>query len=100
VKCAQYLRVSTAEQRYENQVPELEALVKGRGFDLVATYAEKVSAVKQTRAFDTLMADAHRGKFHVVLVWSLDRLHRSMVGALQTVIGSFFGGQAFQGDYA
>jgi hypothetical protein len=53
---------------------------------LVATYAEKVSAVKQRPAFERMLADAHRGKFQVVLVWSLDRRHRSMVGALQTVI--------------
>jgi DNA invertase Pin-like site-specific DNA recombinase len=86
VKCAQYLRVSTTEQSYENQLPDLEALAKARGFEIVSTYAEKVSAVKQRPAFERMLADAHRGKFQVVLVWSLDRLHRSMVGALQTII--------------
>jgi len=86
VKSAQYLRVSTTEQSYENQRPDLEALARARGFELVATYAEKVSAVKHRPAFERMLADAHRGKFQVVVVWSLDRLHRSMVGALQTVI--------------
>lgn len=86
MKCALYLRVSTTEQSYENQLPDLERLAHARGFNIVATYAEKISAVKTRPAFERMMADAHRGKFQVVLLWSLDRLHRSMVGALQTVV--------------
>jgi len=31
------------------------------------------------------MADAHAGRFDVVIVWALDRLGRSMVGNLATV---------------
>jgi putative DNA-invertase from lambdoid prophage Rac len=52
----------------------------------VRVFSENVSAVKARPEFDAMIAAAHRGKFEVLLVWSLDRLHRSMVGALQTVL--------------
>jgi DNA invertase Pin-like site-specific DNA recombinase len=86
VKAVLYLRVSMIEQSTENQLPDLEALASRRGFNIVATYAEKVSAVKTRPEFDKMIASAHRGKFDVLLVWNLDRLHRSIVGALQTVL--------------
>ncbi len=67
-------------------MPDLEALAFRRGFELGEVYSEKVSAVKERSEYDRLIRDAHRGKYEVLLVWSLDRLHRSMVGALQTVL--------------
>ncbi len=36
--------------------------------------------------FDKMIAAAHRGRYGVLVVWSLDRLHRGMVGALQIVL--------------
>jgi len=57
VKCAQCLRGSTTEHSHENQLPDLEALACG--FEIVSTYAEKVSAGKQRPAFDKMLADAH-----------------------------------------
>lgn len=81
-----YARVSTAEQSTDNQLPDLEALASRRGFDIVRVFSENVSAVKTRPEFDAMIAAAHRGKFEALLVWSLDRLHRSMVGALQTVL--------------
>lgn len=86
MKAAIYARVSTAEQSTDNQLPDLEALASRRGFDIVRVFSENVSAVKARPEFDVMIAAAHRGKFDVLLVWSLDRLHRSMVGALQTVL--------------
>ena len=86
MKAAIYARVSTAEQSTDNQLPDLEALAFRRGFDIVRVFSENVSAVKTRPEFDAMIAEAHRGKFEVLLVWSLDRLHRSMVGALQTVL--------------
>jgi len=86
MKTAIYLRVSTTDQSTENQLPDLEALASRRGFDIVRTFSENVSAVKARPEFEKMISAAHRGKFEVLLVWSLDRLHRSMVGALQTVL--------------
>ena len=85
-KAALYVRVSTPDQHHENQIPELERLAKSRGWDVVATYAEKVSAAKTRPEFERLLKDAHRSKFDFIIVWSLDRLGRSMLGNLTTVL--------------
>lgn len=86
-RAAMYLRVSTDEQTTDNQRPALEDLVRARGLELVATYEEHASGAARTRAeFDRMLVDAHRGKFAVLLVWSLDRFGRSMVGNMQAVL--------------
>lgn len=76
------MQVSTSEQSYENQVPDLAVLGKATGFEVVATHAEKVSAVKQRPELERLLADARRAKFQVVLLWSLDPLQRNIMGGL------------------
>ena len=86
VRAALYLRVSTSEQTSDNQRPELVALARQREFSIEAVYDDTGSAIKQRPEFDRMMLDAHRGKFDVLLVWSLDRLGRSMSGNLQTVL--------------
>lgn len=86
MKAAIYLRVSTQDQSLDNQLPDLERLAEARNLTIVETFAEKVSAAKARPQLDRMLAEAHRGRFQVVLVWSLDRLHRSMLGALQTVL--------------
>ena len=53
----------------------------------MGTYSEKVSAAAKVRPeFDRLLRDAHQGKFEYILVSSLDRLGRSMLGNLQVVL--------------
>jgi putative DNA-invertase from lambdoid prophage Rac len=52
----------------------------------VAVFEEKASAVKHRPEFEKMRLAAHEGRFDVLLVWSLDRLGRSMVGNLQTVL--------------
>lgn len=86
MNAALYLRVSTQDQSLDNQLPDLERLAQARNFTIAQEFAETASAAKARPQLDRLLADAHRGKFQVVLVWSLDRLHRSMLGALQTVL--------------
>jgi DNA invertase Pin-like site-specific DNA recombinase len=84
---ALYLRVSTREQTTDNQRPELEQLAQARGYELVRVYEEQTSAAASSRpAFERMLRDAHRGAFHVILVWALDRFGRSMVGNLQAVL--------------
>jgi hypothetical protein len=68
MKRAQYLRVSTKEQRYENQLPDLDARSCVRGFESMTMDAEKVSVVEQRLAFERMLVFAHMGKFRVVLV--------------------------------
>src|SRR6185436_4419690 len=85
-RAALYIRVSTTDQHTAAQVPELEQLVKARGFRIVDRYFEEVSATKKRPHLESLMRCAHKGYFDVVVVWALDRLGRSMLGNIGTVL--------------
>lgn len=86
-RAALYLRVSTSDGRQTtaNQLPGLERLAAARGFEVV-TYEEQESAVKARPVLDRLLADVRAGRVQAVVVWALDRLHRSMVGSITTVL--------------
>jgi DNA invertase Pin-like site-specific DNA recombinase len=84
-RCAIYLRVSTDEQVIENQEPDIERLVASRGFEIVARYAEKKSTKKQRPEFERMLANAHAGRFDVVVIWALDRFGRDTVGNMVAV---------------
>jgi len=82
-----YLRVSKATgQSTANQRPEIEALAAARGLKIVRTYEDHESAARARPAYDALMRDARRHGFDTVLVWALDRAHRTMVGAIDMVL--------------
>lgn len=85
IPAALYIRVSTDRQTVENQVAELRQLAAARGFDTVV-YEEVESAAKARPVLDRMLADARAGRIRAILVWALDRLHRSMVGSIQTVL--------------
>ncbi|MFC1958306.1 recombinase family protein [Chloroflexota bacterium] len=61
-----------------NQVNILIDWVGTRGFTLVEVYQEQESAWRDghQRELARLLRDAHRGRFSIILVWSLDRLSR------------------------
>jgi len=82
---ALYIRVSTEKQTTENQVAELRQLAAARGFEPVI-YEEVESAAKARPVLDRMFADARAGDVRAILVWALDRLHRSMVGSIQMVL--------------
>jgi DNA invertase Pin-like site-specific DNA recombinase len=88
-RAALYLRVSTDGQTVDNQRLALEAVCEQRGWQLVQTYSDNgVSGAKgrsQRPGLDTLLKDASRGRFDVVLAWALDRLGRSLVDLLDTL---------------
>jgi len=84
-KAAVYLRVSTDEQSTANQVPELQELADARGLLVVRTFEEIASATARRPALAELMDDARAGRFGVLLIWSVDRLDRSMFGCLERV---------------
>lgn len=77
-----YARVSTEKQDYSEQVVHLRGWGENRGYKMGEVYAETESAWKDghQKELARLLADAHRGKFHIVLVWALDRVTRG--GAL------------------
>ena len=84
IRVALYLRVSTDEQHAENQLPELERHAEAHGWAIAGRYIDQgESGAKASRpAIDRLMADARRGRFTVVLCWSISRFGRSMVNAV------------------
>lgn len=81
MKVVIYARVSTVDQDYEMQLQELQALADRSGSEVIDIYAEKISGTKKTEdrpELKRLMKDARWRKFQKVLVWSVDRLGRSM----------------------
>ena len=86
-KCAVYARVSTLEQHVETQLYDLRQLAAQRGFEVVAEFTDNgVSGTKARRhGLDSLMADARKRKFSVVLVAAFDRVARSTKHFLQVM---------------
>jgi putative DNA-invertase from lambdoid prophage Rac len=87
MKAAIYARVSTADGRQTtaNQVLELQRVAAARGFATVV-YEEQESAAKARPVLERVLAEARAGRIQAVIVWALDRLHRSMHGAISTVL--------------
>jgi DNA invertase Pin-like site-specific DNA recombinase len=86
IRAALYLRVSSDRQTVENQRPEVEAVARARGYEVVHVYEEAASAVKHRPQYERMQRDARRGRFNVLVIWALDRFGRSMVGNLQDVL--------------
>jgi DNA invertase Pin-like site-specific DNA recombinase len=86
-KAAIYARVSTPDQRVENQLYQLRELAARRGLEVVHEYTDVgVSGSRARRGgLDALMADARRSMFSVVLVAAFDRVARSVKHFLTVV---------------
>jgi DNA invertase Pin-like site-specific DNA recombinase len=82
-RAALYLRVSTGEQSTHSQRLELEAAAMQRGWKISEVYEDAgISGAKgrdRRPAFDTMLKDAVRGRFDVLMAWSVDRLGRSLI---------------------
>jgi putative DNA-invertase from lambdoid prophage Rac len=61
-------------------------MAAARGLDIAHIFEEKVSAAKERPEYDRMMLAAHRGEFSVLAIWALDRLQRSMTGAVHAVL--------------
>lgn len=84
MRAAIYTRVSTSEQTADNQLLQLREFAGGRGHEIVAEYSEQVSGGRAERPeLARMLADAARGRFELLLFWSLDRLSRR--GVLHTL---------------
>src|SRR6266568_7294588 len=84
-KAGLYVRVSTDRQTADNQLAEVTQLAVARGYESVV-YEEVESAAKVRPVLDRMLADVRAGRVQAVAVWALDRLHRSMTGAINTVL--------------
>lgn len=88
MKVAIYARVSSESQDYEMQLQELQALAERSGWEIVDVYAEKISGTKKTEdrpELKRMMKDARWRRFQKVLVWSVDRLGRSLKNLVDTL---------------
>lgn len=86
-KCAIYGRVSTPEQRIDNQLYDLRKFAEQRGFEVAAEYTDVgVSGSKARRpGLDAMLKDAGKKKFSVVIVAAFDRVARSTKHFLSVV---------------
>src|ERR1700722_5824494 len=88
-RVAIYARVSTQNhgQDIVMQTRELEQFAQARGWHLVDSYLDiGIAGSKDKRPqLDRLMADAHRRKFDVVIVWKFDRFARSVSHLLRAL---------------
>jgi len=92
MKVAAYLRVSTEEQTFENQLPAIEQWCESRGYGKPVIYAENESAWKNghQKELARLLKDIRNGKpYNYLLVWSLDRLSRQGIASVLQLISSF-----------
>src|SRR5688572_12940570 len=79
VRAAIYARVSTTDQTCDNQLLELHRYIADRGWTGVDYVDRGISGAKDRRpALDTLLVDARRRRFDVLVVWRLDRLGRNL----------------------
>jgi DNA invertase Pin-like site-specific DNA recombinase len=84
-----YARVSTSNhgQTPEPQLRELREYSQRRGWPIVQEYVDVgISGSKERRPqLDRLIADAHKRKFEVVVVWRFDRFARSVSHLLRAL---------------
>ena len=70
---------STGDQHLETQLLDLRELAKQRGLEVVREYTDVISGAKSKRpGLDSLMSDARRHRFDVVLVAAFDRIARNV----------------------
>jgi len=81
--------VSTDEQTIENQRNELTALAERAGWQIVNTFTDEgISGAKgrdRRPGFDAMLNAATRREFDMLLVWSVDRLSRSLQDLIATL---------------
>ena len=83
VRAAIYLRVSRDDQTTENQRLVLEKVAGHRGWMIVQTYEDQgitgAAGRDKRPGFDVMLKDAVRRRFDILMVWSIDRLGRSVL---------------------
>jgi DNA invertase Pin-like site-specific DNA recombinase len=88
LKAAIYARCSTNEQNVGMQLSELRELCQHRNWNIAAEFVDRgiSGAEEHSRPeLNRLMAEAHRGRFSVVVVWKFDRFARSVSHLLRAL---------------
>jgi len=84
---ALYARVSTADQRCEMQLAELNRYADARGWTVYKEYVDKgySGKTKERPALKRCLADAKAHRFDCILVWKLDRWGRTVAQLSQDI---------------
>lgn len=78
-RTALYIRVSSVDQNPEMQLRELEAFIAARGWALHKVYQDTLTGTNSERpALKSLLEDARKRRFDIVLSWKIDRFFRSL----------------------
>ena len=88
MRVVKYQRISTDSQEIENQTNSIDSQIERMGWDCVGEYKETISGMKSrdTRPqLRKLIQDSRKRKFDRVIVYSLDRLGRSVVDVINTI---------------
>lgn len=83
-----YARVSTKVQTTENQVEQLRQVAAKAGWSVSAVYADVMSGAKgrqQRPELDAMLKAVTRREVNRVMVWSVDRLGRSLQHLVSTM---------------
>ncbi|MBA7640716.1 hypothetical protein ES703_48387 [subsurface metagenome] len=93
MRTAAYLRVSSVEQDYSNQLPSILDYCKAHWWPEPEIYAESESAWKQghQKELARLLDDIRSGrrKYDILICWALDRLSRGGAAAILNLINAF-----------
>ena len=75
LRAALYVRVSTLDQHPETQLYDLRQMAAQRGFEVLKQYTDRIGGAKARRpAWDSLLADARKRNFDVIMVGSLSEV--------------------------
>ncbi len=88
MRVVKYQRVSTNNQDVENQTDSIDKQIQLMDWDLVGEYKEVESGMKSKDhrpELRRLLKDSRRRLFDRVIVYSLDRLGRSVVDVINTI---------------
>ena len=83
-----YARVSTKDQTTDNQVEQLKQVAAKAGWAVSAVYADVISGSKgreQRPELDAMLKAVTRREIDRVMVWSVDRLGRSLQDLVSTM---------------
>ena len=82
-----YARVSKTSQSVERQISELEVVAARNDWEIVDRYIDHgisgATGRDQRHELDRMMKDSTKRKFDVVMVWSIDRLGRSLQNLIE-----------------
>lgn len=85
-RVAFYLRVSTREQTYENQLLQLQKLSELEGWENPEIFCDiftGASSRENRKGFDTLLQAAEKKRFDIIASWSIDRMGRETKDLLE-----------------